>query len=85
MKNQPLTIQFISHEPITLNSITPLEKSAHHALMTEQEASTYLRVCRRSLYNWRKAGLIPYIRLGKAVRFRINEVEAALNLMSRKS
>jgi excisionase family DNA binding protein len=70
---------------MTLNSSTSPPKSAHHSLMTEQEASTYLRVCRRSLYNWRKAGLIPYIRLGKAVRFRINEVEAALNLMSRKS
>jgi excisionase family DNA binding protein len=85
MKNQPLNIQFFSHEPMTLNSSTSSPKTAHHALMTEQEASTYLRVCRRSLYNWRKAGLIPYIRLGKAVRFRINEVEAALNLMSRKS
>jgi excisionase family DNA binding protein len=85
MKNQPLNIQFFSHEPMTLNSSTSPPKSAHHSLMTEQEASTYLRVCRRSLYNWRKAGLIPYIRLGKAVRFRINEVEAALNLMSRKS
>jgi excisionase family DNA binding protein len=85
MKNQPLNIQFFSHEPMALNSITPLQKSARHALMTEQEASTYLRVCRRSLYNWRKAGLIPYIKLGKSVRFRVNEVEAALNRMSRKS
>jgi excisionase family DNA binding protein len=85
MKNQPFTIQFFSHEPMTLNSSTSSPKTARHALMTEQEASTYLRVCRRSLYNWRKAGLIPYIRLGKAVRFRVSEVEAALNLMSRKS
>jgi excisionase family DNA binding protein len=85
MKNQPLNIQFFSHEPMTLNSITPLEKSARHALMTEQEASTYLRVCRRSLYNWRKAGLIPYIKLGKAVRFRVSEVEAAINRMVQNS
>ena len=85
MKNQPLTIQFLSHEPMTLNSITSPPKTAHHALMTEQEASTYLRVCRRSLYNWRKAGLIPYIKLGKAVRFRINEVEAAINRMTHDS
>jgi excisionase family DNA binding protein len=85
MKNQPLNIQFFSHEPMTLNSNTSPWKSARHALMTEQEASTYLRVCRRSLYNWRKAGLIPYIRLGKAVRFRINEVEAAINRMAQNS
>jgi excisionase family DNA binding protein len=85
MKNQPLNIQFFSHEPMALNSITPLQKSARHALMTEQEASTYLRVCRRSLYNWRKAGLIPYIKLGKAVRFRVSEVEAAINRMTHDS
>jgi excisionase family DNA binding protein len=82
---QPFNVQIFSHEPLTLNSSTSPPKSAHHSLMTEQEASTYLRVCRRSLYNWRKAGLIPYIRLGKAVRFRINEVEAAINRMAQNS
>ena len=82
---QPFNVQIFSHEPMTLNSSTSPPKSARHALMTEQEASTYLRVCRRSLYNWRKARLIPYIKIGRAVRFRINEVEAALNLMSRNS
>jgi excisionase family DNA binding protein len=85
MKNQPLNIQFISYEPMTLNSSTSPSKSARHALITEQEASTYLRVCRRSLYNWRKAGLIPYIKLGKAVRFRVSEVEAAINRMTHDS
>jgi excisionase family DNA binding protein len=85
MKNQPLNIQFISYEPMTLNSSTSPSKSARHALITEQEASTYLRVCRRSLYNWRKAGLIPYIRLGKAVRFRVSEVEAAINRVTHDS
>ena len=85
MKNQPLTIQFFSHEPMTLNSVTPLPKPTHYQLMTDKEVSAYLHVCRRSLFNWRKAGLIPYIKLGKSVRFRVNEVEAALNLMSRKS
>jgi excisionase family DNA binding protein len=85
MKNQPLIVQFFSHEPMTLNSSTSPWKSARHALMTEQEASTYLRVCRRSLYNWRKAGLIPYIKLGKAVRFRVSEVEAAINRMAYES
>jgi excisionase family DNA binding protein len=85
MKNQPLNIQFFSHEPMTLNSSTSPPKTAHHALMTEQEASSYLRVSKRSLYCWRMAGLIPYIKIGRAVRFRINEVEAALNLMAQNS
>jgi excisionase family DNA binding protein len=70
---------------MTLNSSTSLSKPTNYQLMTDKEVSTYLNVCRRSLFNWRKAGLIPYIKLGKSVRFRVNEVEAALNRMSRKS
>ena len=50
-------------------------------LMTEQDLARHLRVCRRQLYNWRKAGLIPYFKLGKAVRFRATEVAAALERM----
>jgi excisionase family DNA binding protein len=85
MKNQPLNIQFFSHEPMTLNSSTSLSKTTNYQLMTENEVSTYLHVCRRSLFNWRKAGLIPYIKLGKSVRFRVSEVEAALNRMTHES
>ena len=82
---QSFNVQIFSHEPMTINSSTSLPKTTNYQLMTENEVSTYLHVCRRSLFNWRKAGLIPYIKLGKAVRFRVNEVEAALNRMSRKS
>jgi excisionase family DNA binding protein len=53
--------------------------------MTDKEFSAYLRVSKRSLYCWRMAGLIPYIKIGRAVRFRINEVEAALNRMTHES
>ena len=85
MKHQPLTIQFVSHDFVALNSSTFAPKPTNYQLMTDKEVSAYLHVCRRSLFNWRKARLIPYIKLGKAVRFRVNEVEAALNRMSRKS
>lgn len=82
---QPFTVQIFSHGPMTLDSSTSLSKPTNYQLMTDKEVSTYLNVCRRSLYNWRKAGLIPYIKLGKSVRFRVNEVEAALKRMSRES
>jgi hypothetical protein len=42
-------------------------------LMTEQELARHLKICRRQLYNWRVAGLIPYFKMGKAVRFRVAE------------
>ena len=51
-------------------------------LMTENEMMGHLRVCRRHLYTWRMAGLIPYIKIGKAVRFRRRDVEVALEKLS---
>ena len=50
-------------------------------LMTEQDLARHLKVCRRQLYNWRMAGLIPYFKLGKAVRFRATDVAEAIERM----
>lgn len=47
-------------------------------LYTEKELATYLHICRRQLYNWRVSGLIPYVKLGKSVRFRVEDVEAVI-------
>jgi excisionase family DNA binding protein len=47
-------------------------------LMTEQELAAHLKICRRQLYSWRMGGLIPYFKLGKAVRFRVADVLAAI-------
>jgi hypothetical protein len=50
-------------------------------LMTEQELARHLKICRRQLYNWRITGLVPYFKLGKAVRFRVADVVAAIERM----
>ena len=50
-------------------------------LMTEQELALHLKICRRQLYNWRVGGLIPYFKMGKAVRFRVADVIAAIERM----
>ena len=50
-------------------------------LITEQELADHLKVCRRQLYNWRMAGLIPYFKMGKAVRFKVADVVAAIERM----
>ena len=50
-------------------------------LMTEQDLAAHLKICRRQLYNWRVAGLIPYFKLGKAVRFRAADVTSAIERM----
>jgi excisionase family DNA binding protein len=50
-------------------------------LITEQELASHLKICRRQLYNWRMAGLIPYFKMGKAVRFKVADVAAAIERM----
>jgi excisionase family DNA binding protein len=59
----------------------PTSPRAELDLMTEQDLARHLKVCRRQLYNWRMAGLIPYFKLGKAVRFRVADVAAAIERM----
>jgi excisionase family DNA binding protein len=49
--------------------------------MTEHELACHLKVCRRQLYNWRVSGMIPYFKLGKAVRFRVADVAKAIEIM----
>jgi excisionase family DNA binding protein len=65
------TIQF---SPMLIAS----PRADHQHLYTSRELATYLRICSRQLYTWRMSGLIPYIKIGKAVRYRLADVEAAL-------
>ena len=60
------------------------QQSQPHAdldLITEQELARHLKICRRQLYAWRMSGMIPYFKLGKAVRFRVVDVAQALERM----
>lgn len=52
-----------------------------NALLTEKQVCAYLNVSKRNLFCWRMAGLIPYFKIGRAVRFRKTDVDAALERM----
>ena len=56
-------------------------EQAHSPLLTEKDACAYLRVSKRNLYCWRMAGLIPYFKIGRSVRFRTSDLGAALERM----
>ena len=60
---------------------SPRTEDLDKQLLTEKEACAYLRVSKRTLYCWRMAGLIPYFKIGRAVRFKKTELDAALNTM----
>ncbi len=46
--------------------------------MTDKEACDYLRIKPRQLYNWRLDGVVPYIRVGRSLRYRKSAIDAAL-------
>jgi excisionase family DNA binding protein len=58
---------------------SPRNEDLSQQLLTEKEACVYLRVSKRNLYCWRMAGLVPYFKIGRAVRFKKSEIDAALN------
>ena len=60
---------------------SPRTEQAATPLLTEKDACAHLRVAKRNLYCWRMAGLVPYFKTGRAVRFRKAEVDAALERM----
>jgi len=45
----------------------------------KKEAAAHLKISTRSLDNWMKKGLIPYIRIGGRVRLKLSEVDEAIN------
>jgi excisionase family DNA binding protein len=58
------------------------EISGHELLMTEKEMAAYLRIKPRQLFNWRADGLVPYMRIGRAIRYRRTAIDAALERLS---
>ena len=60
----------------------PGSRPAPEPLATEAEVCEFLRIKARQLYAWRKEGLIPYIKIGHALRFRMSDIERALEDMT---
>jgi len=58
------------------------ESGSNEPLMTEKETAAYLRIKPRQLFNWRMDGLVPYMRIGRAIRYRRSTIDAALERLS---
>jgi excisionase family DNA binding protein len=63
---------------------TPLRKfESANPLLTDREACEYLRLCPRQLYELRKRGLIPFVKIGgRTVRYRLRDLDAAIEAMT---
>jgi excisionase family DNA binding protein len=60
--------------------LPPNRRDEH--LLTDTEACEYLRIRNRQLYSWRTRGLIPFIRIGRAIRYRQRDLDAALDALT---
>jgi excisionase family DNA binding protein len=52
-----------------VNNSIPAEEARTPGLLTKREAAQFLGVAERTLDQWMKRRLIPYLKLGVAVRF----------------
>jgi len=52
---------------------------AKSEILTSKQLAKRLAVSERTIFNWRKMGVIPYIKLRSLVRFDYARVVAALN------
>lgn len=56
----------------------------HVLALRPEEAAEALGVCRRTLYAWTKQGLIPYVRVGRAVLYPVADLQAWLRRSARR-
>ena len=55
-------------------AVEPSRPETSDDLLDKWELAPKLRISKRSLDNWMKRGWLPYIKLGRSVRFRWRDV-----------
>ena len=63
--------------------LRPIESG--NPLLTDQEACEYLRIRQRQLYTWRMMGVIPFIRIGRSIRYRLRDLDAAVDALRNRA
>jgi len=71
-------IRIAATETATVNSSAWFPAPPPPQLLTDRQLCEWLNVSKRNLFCWREAGLIPYIKIGRAVRYCTSDVERAL-------
>jgi|LakMenE01Jun11ns_1017448.scaffolds.fasta_scaffold6119926_1 excisionase family DNA binding protein len=71
LENNVMLIEAINSAVKKIN--TAKEKNEQE-LITDDEMQRRLGVSRTTLYNWRKEGTIPYLRIGKKLFYRWKEI-----------
>ena len=56
-----------------INMLTPAE-----GWVGKKAAAEHFNVSPRTFYSWMKIGVIPYVRIGRSVRFKLSAVDEAM-------
>ncbi len=54
-------------------------------LLTETEAAERLRLCQRTLRKARAAGQLPYVLIGRSIRYTVADLESYVEALRRQS
>jgi len=57
-----------------INILTPTE-----GWVGKKAAAEHFNVSQRTFYSWMNNGVIPYVRIGRSVRFKLSAVDEAIN------
>ena len=66
---------------VSMNNISYKDKDRSKdtpALLTKQQLAKHYHCSMRTIDNWMMEGITPYYKIGRIVRFRLDEVEMAL-------
>ena len=47
----------------------------HSLLVTEPQAADLMGVCPKTVFNWRKSGLLPFLKIGANVRYSVDSIQ----------
>ena len=56
-----------------INMLSPAER-----WVGKKQAAEHFNVSPRTFYSWMKIGVIPYVRIGRSVRFKLSAVDEAM-------
>lgn len=56
-----------------------IQKQEDERLLTTEEACKMAQISRPTLHRWKKAGLVPYVKIGKNVRYKHSDLIETLN------
>ena len=67
-----------------MNGLTRQKRQVEHLLLTPREAAESLGICERTLYGLTKQGELPVVRIGRAVRYSVDDLKAWIKKSSEK-